>query len=199
MSDHGLVFNFHFLRHLYQNLGITPTFSTAYHPQTDGKTERVNQTLEQYLRLFVNHHQDDWVRWLPIAEFCYNNTVSSSTGYSPFFTYTGRNPSIVPKSLRDTGVPAANDHAKKMKEIHEEVTVMLQLSKEKQKEFYDRHVRESPEYQPGDMVWLSHGQIITDHTLLKLDHRKLGPYKVVERVSSLAYCLELPPVRTVAK
>ena len=180
------------MRALYKALGITPHFSTAYHPQTDGKTERVNQILEQYLRAFVNYHQNDWVQWLPIAEFCYNNTVSSSTGYSPFFTYTGRNPSMVPKALRDTDVPAANEHAAQMKKIHEEVTSMLQMAKEKQKEFYDRHVRETPDFKVGDKVWLSRGKILTERTSLKLDHRRLGPYKIVERVGSLAYRLELP-------
>ena len=52
----------------------------CYHPQADGQTERVNQTLEQYLRIHCNYQQDDWSNWLPVAEFAYNNTESSATG-----------------------------------------------------------------------------------------------------------------------
>lgn len=193
VSDRGSVFNSHYLRGLYNRLGIEPKFSTAYHPQTDGKTERVNQILEQYLRLFVSHFQNDWVQWLPIAEFCYNNTVSASTGYSPFFVNTGRNPSMVPKPLHESNVPAVVEHADQMAKIHEEVKLMLSIAKDKQKEFFDRGVRESPAYAIGDKVWLSRGKIITDRTSLKLDHKRLGPYEVVERIGSLAYKLKLPP------
>jgi len=63
---------------LYHLLGIKVTASTAYHPQTNGQTERVNQELEQYLHFFVNERQDDWDEWLPMAEFAYNNHVHSS-------------------------------------------------------------------------------------------------------------------------
>ena len=79
-----------------------------------------------------------------------------------------------------------------MTEIHKEVKSMLTMAKKKQKEFYDKGVRESPEFKIGDRVWLSRGKIITERTSLKLDHRRLGPYKVTERVGSLAYRLDLP-------
>jgi len=59
--------------------------STAYHPETDGKTEQVNQILEQYLWVYVNYQQDDWKYLLPLAEFAYNNTQHSATSVTPFF------------------------------------------------------------------------------------------------------------------
>src|SRR6202789_4695050 len=80
------------MRELYRLLGITISSSTAYHPQSDGQTERVNQELEQYIRVFVNERQNDWDTLLPIGEFAYNNHVHSSTQYSPFFLDTGRHP-----------------------------------------------------------------------------------------------------------
>ena len=67
-----------FMRKLYRLLSIKVTALTAYHPQTDGQTEHVNQELEQYLRVFVNERQDDWDEWLPMAEFAYNNHIHSS-------------------------------------------------------------------------------------------------------------------------
>ncbi|MBW0566228.1 hypothetical protein O181_105943, partial [Austropuccinia psidii MF-1] len=73
-------------------LNIPRDLSTAYHPETNGKTERVNQILEQYLWMYVGYHQDDWNTWLPLAEFAYNNSDHSSTKQSPFFTVYGRDP-----------------------------------------------------------------------------------------------------------
>jgi Transcriptional accessory protein len=81
-----------FTRELYRLLGIKLATSTAYHPQTDGQTEHVNQELEQYLRLFANERQDDWDELLPLAEFSYNNHVHSSTQQTPFMVDTGRHP-----------------------------------------------------------------------------------------------------------
>jgi hypothetical protein len=69
---------------LYQNLGIEANPSTAYHPQMDGQTERVNQELEEYLRIYINERQNDWVDWLPIAQFCHcYNMVRTPTLCKP--------------------------------------------------------------------------------------------------------------------
>jgi hypothetical protein len=76
----------HALNHL---LGIETALSTAYHPQTDGRTEKINQELEQYLQLYTNFMQDDWADWLATAEFVYNNCEHSATGHSPFFLEYG--------------------------------------------------------------------------------------------------------------
>jgi len=79
VSDRGKHFILWFWRSLCQLLGIKSNLSTAYHPETDGKTECVNQILEQYLQVYVNYQQDDWVNLLPLAEFAYNNTSHSAT------------------------------------------------------------------------------------------------------------------------
>ena len=83
ISDRGSTFNSHFLRALYKKLDIEPGFSTAYHPETDGLAERTNQWLEGFLRSLCNYQQDDWAKWLPIAEFCHNNQENSATGKRP--------------------------------------------------------------------------------------------------------------------
>ena len=79
VSDCGPQFVAEFTRELYRRLGIKLAATTAYHPQGDGQTERINQELEQYLRLFVNQWQDDWTDLLPLAEFQYNNHVHASS------------------------------------------------------------------------------------------------------------------------
>ncbi len=92
ISDRGLQFVSKFMKELYRLLNITPNASTTWHPQTDGQTERVNQEIEKYLRIFINYRQDNWTDWLLLAEFAHNNRVHSATGKSPFFVRYGRNP-----------------------------------------------------------------------------------------------------------
>ena len=92
ISDRGPQFAEQFMKDLHRLTGVTTNLSTAYHPQTDGQTEQINQEVEQYLRLFVNHRQTDWVEWLSLAEFSYNDKVQSSTGHSPFFINYGKHP-----------------------------------------------------------------------------------------------------------
>jgi hypothetical protein len=97
---------------LNQLLRMEMALSTAYHPQTDGQTERINQELEQYLHLYVNHMQMDWADWLPIAEFTYNNREHSATGFSPFFLEYGCHP-FIPTAPQKSQInnPMANEFA----------------------------------------------------------------------------------------
>ena len=78
-----------FTRELCQLLGVKLPTTTAYHPQGDGQTERINQELEQFLHLFINQRQDNWDDLLPSAEFQYNNHIHSATQNVPFFLDTG--------------------------------------------------------------------------------------------------------------
>jgi transposase InsO family protein len=83
VSDRGTLFTSEEWSTFCHHLVIKRRFSTAFHPQTDGVTERQNQTLECYLRCYVNYHQDDWAGLLPAAQFAYNNSVHSATGKTP--------------------------------------------------------------------------------------------------------------------
>jgi hypothetical protein len=97
--------------------------STAYHPQTAELMERQNQTLEQYLRAYVNHQQDDWLTWLPLAEFAYNNSVYASTGMTPFYEEQMVHPNIeevvreIPADGSVPDVPDSKALAEKMVEL----------------------------------------------------------------------------------
>ena len=92
VSDRGPQFVAEFMKELYRTLGVKLAATTAYHPQGDGQTERINQELEQFLRLFINQRQDDWDDLLPLVEFQYNNHVHSATQNVPFLLDTGRIP-----------------------------------------------------------------------------------------------------------
>jgi transposase InsO family protein len=92
VSDRGTQFVSKFTRRLLELLDIKGNRSTAYHLESDGQTERTNQTLEQYIRIYCDYHQSNWSQLLPFAEFTYNNAVSSSTGKTPFFANFGYYP-----------------------------------------------------------------------------------------------------------
>ncbi|MBW0568043.1 hypothetical protein O181_107758 [Austropuccinia psidii MF-1] len=92
LSDRDSLFVSYFWTNLCQKLRISRDLSTAYHPETDGQIERLNQILEQYLWMYVSYHQDDWNTLLTLSEFAYNNSYHSSTNQSPFFTVYGRDP-----------------------------------------------------------------------------------------------------------
>jgi len=83
--DRGTQFTSRFWMRVCSHLGTDHCLSTAFHPQTDGQTERQNQTMEKYLRAFCNYEQDNWVELLPLAEFAYNNTIHTSTRMTPFW------------------------------------------------------------------------------------------------------------------
>lgn len=116
ISDRGSVFASKFLKAIYEAIGVKPTMSTAYHPQTDGKTERVNAEIEQYLRAFCAYRQDDWVRWLPIAEFALNSRVHSSTSKVPFELIYGYIPEFQVSAKPTTAIPAAAERLHQLKQ-----------------------------------------------------------------------------------
>ena len=106
ISDRGTQFVSNFMCNLSQILGIKVAASTTYHPQTDSQTKRVNQEVEQFLQLFMNQHQDDWYKWLSIAEFAYNDRVHTSTHPSPFMLDTGQHPRLGIEPLRESCLEA---------------------------------------------------------------------------------------------
>ena len=92
MSDQGSKFKLSFWHNVCEQLGVNQRLLTAYHPQTDGQTERMVQILEQYLRTFVNFRQDNWSALLPIASLTYNNLEQSSIGMNLFYVNHGFHP-----------------------------------------------------------------------------------------------------------
>lgn len=123
--------------------------SSAYHPQT----ERVNQTMEQYLCCLLATLTSSWVKALTVAEFAYNS-LHSSLGMLPFFCAMGLHPRTVP--MQPTfRVPAVDSLCTKLKEIWKVAQTQLQLTKEKVKLPADKHRRLAPCSALGDKVWLA--------------------------------------------
>jgi len=194
VSDRGPQFVAEFMKELYRLLGIKLAATTAYHPQGDGQTERVNQELEQYIRLFVNERQDDWRGLLPLAEFQYNNHVHSATQNVPFLLDTGRIPRMgFEPNQRRSHVESVNEFTDRMKDTLEEAKAALVKSKDDMAKYYDRNRTPAPDYKPGDKVYLDASDIRTTRPSKKFSHRRLGPFPIVKKVGNSAYRLRLPP------
>jgi hypothetical protein len=98
-------------------------FTSGYHPEGDGQTKCINQTLEQYLRVYCNFQQDNWHTLLPIAEFCYNNTPSSTTGVSPFFATKGYNPAFTVHSEYELTSLKAQELVTDLRELYSKLWI----------------------------------------------------------------------------
>jgi hypothetical protein len=193
ISDRGSQFVSKFTRDLYWLLGIKMNPSTAYHPQTDGQTERINQEVEQYLWLFVNHRQDNWEDWLPLAEFSYNEKIQMWTGYSPFYLNYRQHPRKATEPRREVETEAADVFERRMKKIREEAAAALEKAASDMKK-YDEGRQDTPEYQVGDKVYLEGSNIMTDRPSKKLEDRRYGPFPIAAKVGEHTYKLRLPPL-----
>ena len=172
--------------------GIWPRMSTAFHPQTDGQTEHLNQTIEVYLRAFINQEQDNWVSLLPMAEFTYNN--SNTVGYrmSPFYTNYGLHPIATNPAMANLLNPASKVYAHWMHTMHDESKEGLEKAQERMRRYTDPNQKERPAYQVGDLVMLSGYNIQTHCLSRKLDHKNHSPFQIEKIVSPLAVRLTLP-------
>ena len=196
ISDRGPVFNSKFWRAFTSGLGIKCNFSTAFHPQTDGQTERVNQTLEQYLRMFCSYEQNDWADLLATAEFTYNNTDHSSTNYSPFYANTGYHP-LHPSSIiniTESQAPSVTERLEQLQALHSTLKSNMQEAQERYTKYYNAKRQDaSNTFKVGDLVWLNRKNIDTTRPSLKLDHKLIGPFHIKAKVNELAFTLDLPP------
>jgi len=190
ISNRGLQFAAGLMWELNEMLGIKSKLSMAFHPQTDGQTERINQELEQYLRMFIDHRQEQWPEWLGTAEFAYNNKAHSSTRTSPFKANYGQDPRIRFKGRKKGKYAGAEKFVEKIKEIQEEAKVQEDMRK-----YADKKRSDAEEYKVGDLVMLSTKDLkyqMVGRRTEKLTERFVGPYRVKEIISSNAVKLELP-------
>ncbi|KAL5590159.1 uncharacterized protein BROUX77_007036 [Berkeleyomyces rouxiae] len=193
VSDRGSLFTSAFSKALAKLLGIKQNLSTAFHPQTDGQTERVNSILEQYLRGYTNYRQDNWADLLPLAEFSYNDSESSSTMLTPFFANHGFHPRSGRESLPvSVEKGPLRNFVKELDNICQFLKTEITWSRERMTEYANRHKSSAPPLREGDLVWLLSRNIRTTRPSKKLDFKKLGPFKILRKVSSHAYELALP-------
>ena len=201
VSDRGTQFVSHFWQRLCERVGTKPKLSTAWHAETDGQTEIANAALKAYLRAFVNYKQDDWVDFLPIAEFEDNSAPSRTTGMEPFLATKGYLPrsGLEPAVAIETTNPVARREMRsadkfidKIGKLKDFLRAEIEWAQAKQVEFADRHRVVSPEFRVSDMVMLDARHQPTRRQNKSLDHKNLGPYRIVRKVDNMVFELELP-------
>ena len=192
ISDRGSQFVSNFWKRLLELLDIKQCLSSAYHPQSDGQSERANQVLQQYLRCFISYNQDNWTQLLPLAEFTINNTLSVSTGFTPFYVNYGQHPRFEVLTPENSEVPAVEERLNMLKEVHDDLKENLEKAVSDQKKFADRRRKSTLKLKAGDQVWLDARNIVRRGRCAKLDYKRLGPFPVRREINPVAYELELP-------
>ncbi|KAJ1578820.1 hypothetical protein NDA15_000014 [Ustilago hordei] len=193
VSDRGRQFISGAWKAFAEQMGVKHSLSTAYHPQTDGQTERVNQVVEQYLRMYCNYEQNNWADLLDTAAFVYNNTVHNSIGVSPFFACYGWNPKAHPDIPQRLGVndPGRFEYLMDGKERCKYLQEQIREAQRRTVDQYNRKHKDI-EFKVGDMVYINRRNWKTRRPTPKLDTRFAGPYPVQERVGRRAYRITLP-------
>ncbi|MBW0490939.1 hypothetical protein O181_030654 [Austropuccinia psidii MF-1] len=191
VSDRGCLVVSSFWTNLCHQLKISRDLSTAYHPKTDGQTERVNQILELYLWMYFSYHQGDWNTWLPLAEVAYNNSDHSSTKQSTFFTVYGRDPHF--DSVHITQDMPSGNLSTKIQSVEKDVKRELDASINRFKRYSDKSRASPPVFNPSAMVWLSSKNIKSTRPTKKLSEEWLGPFPILKEVFHISL---LEPVKT---
>jgi hypothetical protein len=173
-------------------LGIKQRMSTAFNPQTDGQTERVNQVLEAYLREYCSYEQDDWMELLPLAKYAYNNSFSTATGLSPFYANYGYHPRTNWPTAEAPRNPGSELYTHWLHAVHQQAIERLEKTRERMAKHWNASKREGPKLVEGDYVMLDGRHIKTKRACKKLDAKLYGPFRILS-VGKRSVKLELPP------
>jgi hypothetical protein len=195
ISDRDSKFTSKFWQELHRLLGTKLLMSTAFHPQTDGSTERANRTILQVLRTLVQDNQLDWVSKLPLVEFAVNSSVNSSSGFAPFELNYG----FMPKTMQDFSassgtIPGVRQFADAALENQVQAHDALITSRVNQTHYANQSREIEPRYRIGELVYLSTKNItMPKKRARKLTPKYVGPFKIIKANPDTSnYKLELP-------
>ena len=194
ISDRDTRFTSEFWRELFACLKTKLNLSTAYHPQTDGQSEIANRTIANILRAFVHKQHTDWLHYLPIAEFCYNNNVHTSTGMTPFTATYGFQPRTPITLEQPSPVMDVNTLLTAISDTHYFITEHLKLAKAFQKQYAKNQFKGIPQgFTEGAKVMLTTQHLtIRNQPCNKFKQRWCGPYIIDKKISDQVYKLQLP-------
>ena len=195
VSDRGPQFTARFYEHFHSLLGTKVVCSLASHPQTSCQTERVNQILEDMLRACVISSKGAWEKWLPLAEFSYNNRYQKSIQMAPFEALYGRKCRtplnwVEPSERRYYDIDFVKEAEKQVLSIQKH----MEAAQARQKSYTDRR-RRPLEFEVGDFVYLKVSPMKGVNRFgvkRKLAPRYVGPYQIIEKSGKVAYKMQLP-------
>jgi hypothetical protein len=201
ISDRDKIFISQLWQQLFKNAGVTLQMSSAYHPQTDGQTERVNQCLETFLRCFVNATPKQWFHWLHLAEFWYNTSWHSALASSPFQVLYGHAPRSFGIDAADAcPVTSLTDWLHERELMQHLVKQHLQRAQDRMKRQADKG-RSERQFQVGTQVFLKLQPYVQSSLApranQKLAFKFFGPFVILERIGVVAYRLKLPAASSI--
>ena len=194
VSDRDPRFTSDFWSELCYYAKVKRRLSTAFHPQTDGQTERQNQTLQEYLRAFCSLTQREWASRLPIAEFAFNNAFRTDLGATPFRVVLGYDPPSyfdAEDSVDKGRVPAAKERIQRIHELREDLQERLEHASEAQAKYYNQK-HQPITFKKDQLVLISTKNLRLQGPSKKMAPRMMGPFRIHEPVGSQAYRVHLP-------
>jgi hypothetical protein len=159
-------------------------FTSRYHPEGDGQTERANQTLEQYLHIYCNYQQDDWSGLLPLAEFTYNNAPSTTTGVAPFFANKGYHLNISIHPECDLSSALTHDYAIDLNELHLFLQEEMSLVQKRYQGPADTHRIPALDFKVREQVFIKAKYFCSTCPSKKLSEKNLGPFEIIAHPGS---------------
>jgi hypothetical protein len=188
LSDRGPQFAAKAFRELLKLLGIKSNLTTAYHPQTDGATERVNQEIEAYLSIYCSMHPEEWKNSLSTLEFTHNNRRHADRTKTSFELMHGEAPVAIPTSFENTRFPAVEERIKDLVTAREEALAAHELARSR---MADRIKSSFIPFKKGQKVWLDSKHLKT-HYHKKMAPKREGPFEIEKVLGPLTYQLKLP-------
>ena len=193
VSDRDKLFTSKFWQSLVGLMGTKLKLSTAFHPETDGQTERANQTLEQYLRHYVNNTQNNWAQLLPMAQLAINNGYQQTIGMSPAMANFGKEMNTFATLIGLLNNDKAKVMTEEIKSVQKFIQEKIHTSHENSAKYINKKRKMAPQLKEGDKVYLLTKNLKAKRPSKKLDHQKVGPFFVKTVKGSVNYELELPP------
>lgn len=196
VSDRDAVFVSNLWQELFKQLGVTLCLSSSYHPQTDGQTEVVNRCIESYLRCMAGERPTTWAKWIPLAEWWYNTSYHSTIKMTLFEALYGFTPPFhIPYFPKDSKIEAIDALLRDREEGIKLLKFYLERAQNRMKQVADRK-RSERHFKVGDWVYMKlqpyRQHTLKNHRSQKLQPKYFGPFKILERVGSVAYRLDLP-------
>ena len=188
ISDRGPQFASKAFIELLKLLGIKSALSTAYHPQTDGTTERVNQEIEAYLSIYCASHPEEWPQALHTLEFTHNNRRHADRQHTPFELMFGESPIAIPLSFENTKYPSIEERMGTLLRNREEALAAHELARNR---MIERRRSAFVPFKEGDKVWLDSRNLKTIYHK-KMKPKREGPFSITEVLGPVTYRLRLP-------
>ena len=188
ISDQGPQFTSKSFIELLKLLGITSALSTAYHPQTDRTTERVNQEIEAYLSIYCMSHPEDWLIAIHTLEFTHNNRRHTDRQSTPFELMFGNSPVAIPHTFKNTKFPNLEDKMKTLQKNREEALAAHELARTR---MIEQGKSNFTLFKQGDKVWLDTRNIKMNYHK-KIRPKREGPFEITKVIGPVTYRLKLP-------